>query len=73
MYTEKKLVLHIKELLVEYDISLRELARKADIDPARLSRLANGKRQRIQIDFIIRIAEALNISDIRKIMTIEDK
>lgn len=54
-------------------MSLRELSRQADIDIARLSELASGKRQHINIEYIVRIAETLNITDIREILTIEDK
>ncbi|MDN6836361.1 MAG: helix-turn-helix transcriptional regulator, partial [Lactococcus lactis] len=46
---EKKLAIHIRELTQERNISLRELARQADIDIARLSELASGKRQRVNI------------------------
>lgn len=73
LMNEKKLAIHIRELTQERNISLRELARQADIDIARLSELASGKRQRVNIDYIVRIAEALNISDIREILTLEDK
>ncbi|NRR75210.1 helix-turn-helix transcriptional regulator [Tetragenococcus halophilus] len=54
-------------------MSLRELSRQSGIDIARLSELASGKRKRVNIDFVIKIAEALNITDIREIFTIEDK
>ena len=57
----------------KHNISLRELSRRADIDIARLSELSSGKRQRINIEYIERIAEALDINDIREILTIEDK
>lgn len=70
---EKKLVVHIRELTNKHNMSLRELARQADIDIARLSELAGGKRQRVNIDYIVRIAETLNISDIREILTLEDE
>ncbi|MUN75370.1 helix-turn-helix domain-containing protein [Enterococcus casseliflavus] len=73
VYTEKVLVIHIQELVKKHNISLRELSRRADIDIARLSELSSGKRQRINIEYIERIAEALNIDDIREILTIEDK
>ncbi|MGL9912510.1 helix-turn-helix domain-containing protein [Enterococcus sp. DIV0213h] len=73
MYKEKVLVIRIQELVKKHDISLRELSRRADIDIARLSELSSGKRQRINIEYIERIAEALNIDDIREILTIEDK
>jgi len=73
VYKEKVLVIRIQELVKKHDISLRELSRRADIDIARLSELSSGKRQRINIEYIERIAEALNIDDIREILTIEDK
>ncbi|MBE6170177.1 MAG: helix-turn-helix transcriptional regulator [Enterococcus casseliflavus] len=73
VYKEKVLVIHIQELVKKHNISLRELSRRADIDIARLSELSSGKRQRINIEYIERIAEALNIDDIREILTIEDK
>ena len=73
MYKEKVLVIHIQEFVKKHNISLRELSRRADIDIARLSELSSGKRQRINVECIERIAEALNIDDIREILTIEDK
>jgi len=41
MYRPKKLVFHIKELTKKHDITQNELARRAAIEPARLSELAN--------------------------------
>ncbi|GMA08795.1 transcriptional regulator [Tetragenococcus halophilus subsp. flandriensis] len=73
MQNEKKLVIHIHDLTQKYDMSLRELSRQSGIDIARLSELASGKRKRVNIDFVIKIAEALEITDIREIFTIEDK
>lgn len=73
MYKEKMLIIHIHELVKKHNISLRELSRRSDIDIARLSELSSGKRQRINIEYIERIAEALDIDDIREILTIDDK
>lgn len=73
MMKEKKVVIHINKLIKNKGLSsLRELGRLADIDISQLSPLANGNRQRIDIGHIIRIAEALDIDDIRDIMTIEN-
>lgn len=69
----KRLVVKIYELTEKYDISLRELSRLADVRHAALSELANNKRQNINFGHIERIAEALNITDIREIIDIEDK
>ncbi|AOF48663.1 helix-turn-helix domain-containing protein [Tetragenococcus halophilus] len=73
LQSEKRLVIHIHDLTQKYNMSLRELSRQSGIDIARLSELASGKRKRVNIDFVIKIAEALNITDIREIFTIEDK
>ena len=68
---EKQENINIKKLLNDYGISLRELSRLADIRHATLSELANNKRKSIHFDHIKRISEALNITDIRKIIEIE--
>lgn len=68
---EKQVNINIKKLLNDHGISLRELSRLADIRQATLSELANNKRKSIHFDHIKRISEALNITDIRKIIEIE--
>ncbi|MDO4924237.1 MAG: helix-turn-helix domain-containing protein [Turicibacter sp.] len=69
----KKVIVKINELLQQENISLRELSRLTDIRHAALSELANQKRQNINFSHIEKIADALNIEDIRDIITIEDK
>ena len=65
---EFKVELLINDLLAERSMSLRELARLSVIEPSNLSNLANGKRERIYLEHIERIADALEITDISKIM-----
>ncbi|EAC2922512.1 XRE family transcriptional regulator [Listeria monocytogenes] len=69
---EKKLVLNIKELCKAHNITMSELARMSDIEPSKISALANNKRQRIQISHIEKICETLNIQDANEIFTIMD-
>ncbi|MFF2888557.1 helix-turn-helix domain-containing protein [Paenibacillus sp. NPDC057967] len=64
----KKVVVKIPELIKEYNISLRELSRISDVRHAALSELSSGKRENINFNHIERIAEALNITDIKKII-----
>ncbi|MBU5445424.1 helix-turn-helix transcriptional regulator [Paenibacillus sp. MSJ-34] len=64
----KKIVIHIPALIKKHNISLRELSRMADVRHAALSELSNGKRENINFNHIVKIAEALNISDIREII-----
>ena len=71
MYKPRKLVFHIKELVKKHGTTQNELARNAAIEPARLSDLANGKRKQIEISYITKIAEELDITDINEIMSLE--
>jgi putative transcriptional regulator len=64
----KKVVIRIPELVSEHQITLRELSRLSDVRHAALSELSNGKRDNINFGHIERIADALNITDIRKII-----
>ncbi|MEI7028250.1 helix-turn-helix domain-containing protein [Paenibacillus sp. y28] len=68
----KRVVVKISELAKEYNITLRELSRLSDVRHAALSELSNGKRENINFNHIERIAEALNITDIRKIIDLID-
>lgn len=72
MNKPKKLVVHLDRLLEEKNITQAELARIAGIDPSRLSSLIRGKRERIQVEFLTLIAEALGIDKIEEILTLED-
>ncbi|MDT2640759.1 helix-turn-helix transcriptional regulator [Enterococcus dongliensis] len=63
-----KVNIRLKELVNERGISLRELARLSDIEPSKINKMANGKRERIYLPHIERIAESLNISDISEII-----
>lgn len=68
----KKIVIHIDELIKQENISLRELGRQADIQISALSPFVNGKKQRIDLGHLKRIAEALDINDMNEIISIED-
>ncbi|MBO0474410.1 helix-turn-helix transcriptional regulator [Enterococcus ureasiticus] len=70
---ELKVEILINKLLAERGMSLRELARLSGIEPSNLSNLANGKRERIYLEHIERIAEALEIKDISKILRLTKK
>lgn len=63
-----KVVVKIHELIKIRGISLRELSRLSDVRHAALSELANGKRDNINFGHLTRIAEALQITDIRDII-----
>ena len=68
---ERKVEVCLKELVKEKGISLRELARLSDIEPSIINKLANNKREKIYLPHIERIAEALDIDDISKIIRLK--
>ncbi|MEC0131253.1 MULTISPECIES: helix-turn-helix domain-containing protein [Paenibacillus] len=68
----KRVIVKILELTKKHKISLRELSRISDVRHAALSELANGKRENINFSHIGKIAEALNIEDIREIIDLVD-
>jgi putative transcriptional regulator len=68
----KKVRVKIHDLIEDRNMSLRELSRKSDIRHAALSELANQKRQNINFAQLERIAESLEIDDIREIIDLED-
>ncbi len=71
LYTERKLVVHIHELLKKEGWSLSKLALEADIDKSKLSRLASGQRESLYIDYLVKIAETLDIDDLNEIVSLE--
>lgn len=68
----KKIKVNIHKLTKQKGISLRELSRLTDIRHAALSELANQKRQNINFHHIEKIAETLEIEDIREIIDLID-
>ncbi|MGY3778378.1 helix-turn-helix domain-containing protein [Isobaculum melis] len=70
---DRKIEIRINHLLAERKMSLRELARLSGIEPSNLSNLANGKRERIYLEHIERIADALDIDDISEIIRLSEK
>jgi putative transcriptional regulator len=68
----KKVKVMIKTLLVENNMSLRKLSLVSGVRHAALSELANQDRQQISVSHIERLAEALDINDMNKIIAIVD-
>lgn len=64
----RRVKVKIHELANQRGISLRELSRLTDIRHAALSELANQKRQNINFSHIERIADTLELDDIREII-----
>lgn len=64
----KKIKVKIHELAIQRGVSIRELSRLTDIRHAALSELANQKRQNINFSHIEKIADTLELDDIREII-----
>ncbi|GAF23148.1 transcriptional regulator, Cro/CI family [Bacillus sp. JCM 19047] len=63
-----KVEIALNELLHKHELSIHALHLKTGIRRATLSELANGKRERIQLEHIEKIAEALEIDDMNEIL-----
>jgi transcriptional regulator with XRE-family HTH domain len=48
-------------------LSLREVARRADLDPAHLSRVERGERQ-LSIDALARLAQVLDLTELSRLL-----
>ncbi|WP_239257401.1 helix-turn-helix domain-containing protein [Listeria ilorinensis] len=61
----------LNELLHKKHMSLTKLSVLTGIEVARLSELANNKRQRIHLEHICKISDVLEISEISEILEIK--
>ncbi|AZK48538.1 helix-turn-helix domain-containing protein [Paenibacillus lentus] len=69
----KKVKITLGDLLKQKGMSINELSLQSDVRRAAISELVNGKRENINFRHIEQIAEALQITDIRKIITLIDE
>lgn len=51
---------------------MNKLAELSDIDPSTLHKLANGKRQRVQLSHVQKIAETLDVTNMNEIIEIRN-
>ncbi|ALP36776.1 Cro/Cl family transcriptional regulator [Paenibacillus sp. IHB B 3084] len=68
-----KVKIMLGEVIKSKAISLNQLSYKTGVRRAALSELANDKRENINFKHIEQIAKALDISDIREIITLIDE
>lgn len=64
--------LRLKELLVEKGITQKKLAELAGMRESTISDIVRGSRTVINFEHLSKIATALEISDIRKIIDLEE-
>jgi putative transcriptional regulator len=68
----KKVIIKYKELGKKYGLSLRGLSRLSGVRHSALSESSNNKKGSINIKHIEKIADSLEISDIREIVDLVD-
>lgn len=61
----------LKEVLVERNITQKQLVEMTGLRPAAISELVNNQRLSITKDHIVRICEALEIKDIEEILELK--
>lgn len=69
----KKVVVKINQLAKKYNLTYEQMSELVHVRAAALNELANGKRQRIQFEHIEKIADGLDIDDIRQIIDLKDE
>ena len=66
----KKVKLRLNELLKERGYTQTRLKDESGVRQAAISDMCNNRLQRVQLDHLSRIAEALSINDMNEILTI---
>lgn len=69
---KKKLVIKLRERLEEKDMKQSKLAELTELRPNAISNLVRGYVDRLTIDHLERISEALEIEDINELITLEN-
>lgn len=65
-----KIELRIKEAIESRGLTQKAIAEMTNIRPAAISQLVRGYVERLNLDHLQRIAEALEIEDINELITI---
>lgn len=69
----RKVTLQLSQTLKSRDMTQRELAELTGLRPSAISRLARADGvDRVSLEHLAKIAEALGINDISELITIED-
>ncbi len=69
----KRIVIKLDKVLAERNKTQKELAELTGIRPAAISELYNNQRKSINKEHLEKIADALEIEDIRELIDIETK
>lgn len=67
-----KVVLCVRELLEKHNLTQQELSSRTGIAQSTISPMVRNVKERVDLDHIRRIAEALNIRDMNEIIRIVD-
>lgn len=66
-----RIVIHLKQRMKERNLTQTELANKAGVRQATISQLSRGYIERLHLPTLEKIAWALDITDITKLITLE--
>lgn len=65
---ERKIEIKLYRLLIDHNMTYQELADKTGLSVRTISELVNNKTERVPKSALCKIADALNINDIREII-----
>lgn len=63
----------LKKLLIEKNITQKELAQRTGIKESIISDLANNRRSAINRSYVEKIADALDVTDLNKMFELQKK
>ncbi|WP_211175623.1 helix-turn-helix transcriptional regulator [Paenibacillus sp. SZ31] len=67
-----KVKMKLKDVLKERNLTQKQLESMSGVNQARISKLTKDDRQEINLDMLIKIANALNITDISELIQFEE-
>lgn len=68
----KKIKIKLKELLIARNMTQSQLAELADVRPNAISNLCRGYVDRLSIEHLEKICEALQLNDINELIQLEE-
>lgn len=68
----KKIKIKLKELLIARNMTQSQLAELADVRPNAISNLCRGYVDRLSIEHLEKICEALQLNDVNELIQLEE-
>ena len=68
----KKVKIHLKEILIDRDMTQKQLSSLSGLRESTISEIARNSKISVNLEHLAKIADALSISDIAALMSLEE-